>query len=248
MKKLFEIDINEDYRRAIISQYFLMIFTFILSIVVRIHERSIIQFSFLVELLLFTMLFRFYFKAQNHRNYAYWGISFLLLGFLLKNILQYTFMDYNIFILYMAFLALIFLALNCYVMSSPLFYPRVQWWEYDYRYRGELRATIENKNNKFEGRLTDLRRGSGCVEAFEYIELEDSLELEVLIDNKEFILEGQVKTLKQLTPGRPIRYGVKFDLSDLNKKNTYYDLKKIWDENKRVKLRNKFAEIGKNGL
>jgi hypothetical protein len=111
-----------------------------------------------------------------------------------------------------------------------------------------LRATIHNQNAIFEGRLTDLRRGSGCVEAFDYIDLENVISVEVSIDNKIFILDGVLKTLKQLTPGRPIRYGVKFDLTDLTKKNTYYDLKKIWDENKRVKLRNKFAEIGKNGF
>lgn len=243
MKSLFEIDINEDFRRAIISQYFLMIFTFLLSIVVRTHERSVIEFSFLIEIILLVLTFKFYFQAQKNRNYAYWGITFLIAGFLLMNVLHYTFVDYDIFILYISFLATIFLAINSYVMSSPLFYPRVQWWEYDFRYRGDLKTIIRDHYDSYEGRVTDLRRGCGCIEAFRYIQPENTVNLEISIQDKVYILQAIVKTTKQVTPGRPLRYGIKFNLADDNIKSTYLEIKKIWDENKKAKLRNKFLEI-----
>jgi hypothetical protein len=242
MKKIFEIDINEDFKRAIISQYFLMIFTFLLSIVIHTHEKSIINFGFLVEIVLLGLGFKFYFTAQKNRNYAYWGITFLIAGFLIMNVLHYTFVDYDIFILYISFLAGIFLAINSYVMSSPLFYPRVQWWEYDFRFRGDLKTQVETKNKSLEGRLTDLRRGCGSFDIFSYIALDSNVVLKVSIDEKTYLLSGQVKTIKQVTPGRPIRYGVKIDLSDDEVKSTYLDIKKIWDENKKAKLSNKFSE------
>lgn len=245
MRKLFEIDINEDYRRAIISQYFLMTFTFLLSLVVRTYEKSIINFGFIVEVILLVLVFRFYFQAQKHRNYAYWGLSFLLAGYLALNVLHYTFIDYNIFILYISFLAAIFLGINLYVMSSPLFYPRVQWWEYDYRYRGDLKTWIDQGQDQFEGRVTDFRRGSGCVEVFNHLRLDSNINLSIKLNDKVYLINGTVKTVKVVTPGRPVRYGVKFDLSNDEIKSTYMEIVKIWEEMKKAKLRTKFKEITK---
>lgn len=240
MKKLFEIDINEDYRRAIISQYFLMIFIFLMVIVIRAHEKSFLEIGSFVELLIFSLLFKFYFMAQRKRNYAYWGISFILGVYIFINLLHFTFISYDIFVLYISFLAAIFLGINSYVMSSPLFYPRVQWWEYDFRFRGDLKTIVKTVDDVMYARVTDLRRGSGCVEAFEYIELDNLVRLQIKLNETIYEIEGIIKTYKQVTPGRPIRYGIKFDLSDENTKKTYYEIKEIWDEENKVKIRNKF--------
>ncbi|MEX0798983.1 MAG: hypothetical protein WD025_06045, partial [Bacteriovoracaceae bacterium] len=150
MKKLFEIDLNEDYKSSLISQYILMFITLSLSVMVRTHERTFIEFNFILEFSLLIALFNFYFKAQKQRNYSFWGISMLLGLYLLKVILKYTFIDYQIFILYLAFLAALFLFINCYIMSSPLFFPRVQWWEYDFRYRGDLKSFIKLPHKAIE--------------------------------------------------------------------------------------------------
>lgn len=243
MKKTFEIDINEDFKRAIISQYFLMIFTLLLSIVIRTHEKSVIEFSFLVEISLLGFLFKSYFSAQKHRNYAYWGITFIIAGYLLMNVLHYTFVEYEIFILYISFLAAIFLVINSYVMSSPLFYPRVQWWEYDFRFRGDLKAVISIENKKIHGRVTDLRRGCASIDAFKYFSLNSEVLIEIQLNTKTYLLNGTIKTTKQVTPGRPIRYGVKFSLNDESRKHDYIEIKKIWDENKKAKFRNKFTGL-----
>lgn len=243
MKALFEIDINEDYKRAIVSQYFLMVFTFLLSISVRAHEKSIIDFSFLLELTLLVLTFKFYFQAQKKRNYAYWGITFVLASYLLLKILHYTFIDYNIFILYISFLAAIFLSINCYVMSSPLFFPRVQWWEYDFRYRGDLKIIVKDGSTCFEGRLTDFRRGCCSIEVFGHLELDENIKVELDFKDQIFIISGEVKTKKEVTPGRPLRYGVKFDLSESETKSVYNEVKRVWDANKKAKVIHKFSSI-----
>ena len=181
MKKLFEIDINDDFRRAIISQYFLGLFTLILCLATATIDRSVLHLSFYVELFILLGVFKFYFQAQKHRNYAYWTISFLLGLYILMDILIFTFINYDIFVLYISFLASIFLFINCYVMSSPLFFPRVQWWEYDFRYRGDLKSLIRLDEKIFDARLTDLRRNLACVEAFDYIPLQSEIKLETEI-------------------------------------------------------------------
>jgi hypothetical protein len=242
MKKLFEIDINDDFRRAIISQYFLGLFTIILCLTTATIDRSILHLSFYLELFILLGVFKFYFQAQKHRNYAYWTISFLLGLYILMDILIFTFINYDIFVLYISFLASIFLFINCYVMSSPLFFPRVQWWEYDFRYRGDLKSLIRLDDKIFEARLTDLRRNLACVEAFDYIPLGSEIKLETEFEDKIYVLKATVKTSKEIIQGRPIRYGIKFSFDEDNSKEVFKNLLHLWDKNKKVKLRNKFSE------
>ena len=246
MKRIFEFDINDDLRRASITQFALMATIFVLSFSLANIEKRIFDFFTLVELCIMAIIFNFYFKAQRKRNYSYWVISILLVFYLLQAILHYALIEYNLLILYLAFLGSVFLALNAYVMSSPLFFPRVQWWEYDFRYRGDLKAKVFFQNQEFEARLTDLRRLSACIEVFDHLDLEQTVVLVVKIDNEEYSLPGVVKTKKEIIPGRPIRYGVRFQLLDLNKKNQYVALKKFWDKNKQAKIRNKFVKMDKD--
>ncbi len=240
MNRFFEKDINDDFRRAILTQNALLTFLFALSLFSAIAEQKIFNFSYFIELIFLVWGSVFYFKAQRNRNYAYWTISLGVFIYLLLDILHYTFVAGNMFILYLAFLALIFLILNCYTMSSPLFYPRVQWWEYDYHFRGDLKALIRFEGSVMKARLTDYRRYSACVECFDFIPLDSDVFLEVDFDNKNFLLKGKVKTYKGIIAGRPFRYGVKFTFDDVITKDVYLKLLKIWKNNKQVKLRKKF--------
>ena len=243
MKKLFEIDLNEDYKSSLVSQYILMFLTLSLSVMTRGHERTFIEFNFILEFFLLAALFNFYFKAQKQRNYSFWGISLLLGLYLLKIILKYTFIDYQMFLLYPALLAGLFLFINCYIMSSPLFYPRVQWWEYDFRYRGDLKSFIKLGETVIESRVTDLRRDAACVESFERLDLDTTIDLEVEHDNNVYLASATIKTSKEYVKGRPIRYGIVFDLENEKVKNEFNKLKKVWNKNKKVKIRKKFSEL-----
>jgi hypothetical protein len=242
MSKIFELDINDDFRKAILSQAVLMFFVFVLSLITSIQERSVFELSYLVEVVLLSLGFNFYFKAQRHRNYAYWTISLGVFIYLLLDILRYTFIDYNILVLYLGFLSLIFLFINLYVMSSPLFFPRVQWWEYDFRYRGDLKSIIKFDGKQINSRLTDLRRNSACVEGFDFIQLEKDISLEIEFEEKNYVLNGKLKTIRNIVPGRPFRYGIKFDFEKEESKRCYQELLNIWKKNKQVKLRSKFSD------
>lgn len=243
MKKWIDLEVLDEVKRAKILQFFVIIFTALTSFIVSAHEKSTVTFSFAAEVVLFLLLFRFYLKAQENRNYAYWGTSFLLFLFNLRVILYYTFFDYQAVILYFSFLAVIFMSINIYVMSSPLFFPRVQWWEYDFRYRGDLKAAAKVDTDVFNARLTDLRRGSGCIEIFEYLDIGTEVDLRINFEGKNYELTTNVVTRLQAIPGRAYRYGVKALFENEDQKDQYRELKRLWSERIKVKLRNKFQEI-----
>lgn len=247
MKRLFEIDLNEDYKNSIACQFVVMVLTLSISIMVRTHEKTFIEFNFLLEFLLLAALFNFYFKAQKQRNFSYWGITLLIALYLLKVVLKYTFIDYQAFILYPGFLAMFFLGVNTYIMSSPLFFPRVQWWEYDFRYRGDLKSFLRVAGKRIQSRVTDIRRDAACVESFESLDLDARIELEVDFDGIEYKVPATVKTSKEYVKGRPIRYGIEFDLSAPSHKDDFHQLKKVWNNRKKVKIRRKFTELKSNG-
>lgn len=243
MKTFLELDLNEDYKRSQIVQYILGFLTLSLSVLTRTFDQTIIEFGFLFEIIIIFGAFNFYFKAQKNRNYAFWGISALLGLFFLKFLLKYTFVHYNLLILYLTFLAILFLAINCYIMSSPLFFPRVQWWEYDFRYRGDLKSILKIAEKSYKSRITDLRRGAACVESFENIALNEEVTVEYSNHNIYFELVGVIKTSKEIIQGRPIRYGVEFYLRNDREKANYDGLLKVWNSTNRLKIRRKFEDL-----
>lgn len=243
VKTFFELDLNEDYKRSRVVQYVLGFLTLSLSIMTRTIDNAIIEFGFLFEILIIIGAFNFYFKAQKNRNYAFWGISVLLGLFFLKLLLKYTFVNYNLLVLYLTFLAILFLLINCYIMSSPLFYPRVQWWEYDFRYRGDLKSIIKIQEKSYKSRITDLRRGAACVESFENIALNEEVLIEYNNHDSHFELCGVVKTSKEIIQGRPIRYGVEFYLRNDKEKENYNGLLNVWNNTNRLKIRRKFEDL-----
>src|SRR5690606_6656401 len=117
-----------------------------------------------------------------------------------------------------------------------LFFPRVQWWEYDFRYRGDLKIKIKHNGVLFPARLTDLRRSEACVEAFEDLKIKEVCNIEIELDEKVFSINGEIKTKKQIIPGRPLRYGIKIDFISQDQRKNFYELEKLWKNQKKVKV------------
>jgi hypothetical protein len=243
MRKLLEIEIKDEVKKAKVMLYAVGLLTFSLFFLVRTIERSYFDMDFYVELICLIGLVRFYTRAQRNKNYAFWGFSFLIGLYLLKNILYFTFIDYNIFILYFAFMATLFLGVNSYVMSSPLYYPRLQWWEYDFRYRGELKGVCTFNGNDLEARVADLRRNCTSIQVFGNLPLGSRVKLEIPHNDKIYNFSGVVKTSREVIPGRPISYGLMIDNSIDETKTDLTELMKIWKLHKKANLRKKFSDI-----
>jgi hypothetical protein len=131
---------------------------------------------------------------------------------------------------------------NSYLLGSPLYFPRIQWWEYDFRYRGELKAKAFIDKGEFEIRVADLRRGCLSFLSFEKILLGDVVEIKVSFAGTEYAIKGRLKTLREDIPGRPIRYGISLILEEESERKSLQHLKKLWKKNKKAILRRKFSD------
>lgn len=205
-------------------------------------QSSIINFSFVLQVLICFVGFNFYYHALKNLFYSYWNISVFLFVFYLFSLARnYLFSSHDIiFLLY--FFSFILLLFSMYIISSPLYYPRVNWWEYDFRFRNDLEVKVDFANHIYEGRLSDLRRGAGCLELFIDIPVGDEVEMEVSILNQSFILACEVRSRREPIRGRSIIYGVKFQTSDAEGKQRLKLLVNYWKESKMLKMKSKFPQ------
>lgn len=244
--KKLNININDEYGKAIFVFYFQLILHFVLYILVSAVEETFFTLMFFVSFLFWVFIYKFLYNSLSQRNYSFWALSFFIFIYFAKTVFYYTFVSSHIVILYFSFLGMMCLFINAYIMSSPLFYPRVQWWEYDFRYRGDLKIKINYESSSYEARLIDLRRSEASVEAFEDMEIDKRCEIELEFENETYSVIGLIKTKKQIIPGRPLRYGVKISFSTPEQKKKFTYLERLWEEQKKVKVRRKFSDVRNN--
>jgi hypothetical protein len=210
-------------------------------------DKTTLTFGFILEIILISIISHSYRRALVHRNFAFWGLSFMIFLFHLRSLVFYTFAHYSPFVIYLSFISLVFLGILLFYASSPIFFPRIQWWEYDFRYRGDLKGEVikevEGEDKHWEIRLTDLRRFAACVESFESLNPGDEVKIKVYFKNNVYFLPFIIISKKIFIPGRPIKYGLKLASENTSVKSDYLDLKSSWDNSRKVKLREKFSRL-----
>ena len=130
-----------------------------------------------------------------------------------------------------------------YILSSPIYYPRVSWWEYDFRYRDDLRIKVKSNESEFDARLTDLRRYAGCVALFEEVKMGDEIMVTAKVEDISVNLRGQVMSKRRDLIGRPLIYGVKFKFDSRSNRKRYLELVRLWKIEKNSKRKLKFAHV-----
>lgn len=243
MRKLLEIEISDEVKKSHFIQFAVSLLTFALFLMVRATDKSYFNLNFYFECAAIFLLIKFYNRAQRNKNYAFWGFSLLIGIYIVQKLLYFTFVEYHIFIVYFAMLAGVFLFVNAYIMSSPLYYPRVPWWEYDFRYRAELKGEIHFGGKSYPLRLSDLRRNCASIAVFETLPLGSKLSFDIIFNEKTYHLKGTVKTLREVIPGRPITYGVVLEENTEAFRKELNLLKKLWKKKKSANLRRKFEFI-----
>jgi hypothetical protein len=226
---------------------FLTLLQFVLVLVAFIAEalvtQSVLNFSFIFQLGLLLITYNFYYNALTNLFYSYWNIS-LILGIYYLVSLSRNFLVVGHPLIGVVFcISLIFLIISSYIISSPLYYPRVHWWEYDFRFRADIRCFVEIDNQQFRGRLSDLRRGAACLELFQNIHVGHPIQINLEILNQNFTLFAEVRSRRETIVGRSIIYGLKFVNSDLEQRQRLRLLTNYWNESKKIKIRNKFSSI-----
>ena len=196
-----------------------------------------------VRLVFFLWLAKPYYKTIKHRYYTYWTFSALLFVYLLYKVYEqfYVLNNDHIGILYL--LSIMILIIKMYMLSSPIYYPQISWWEYDFRYRDDLKITVKSQDQEMNARLTDLRRQAGCVAMFEELKLGEELIINAALDEDNVLLRGIVMSKRRDVIGRPLIYGVQFKFDSKSNKKRYEGLERLWKKQKNSKRKMKFAHV-----
>lgn len=238
---LIRLNLQNSYDKVkflTLIQFVLVFFAFVAEALV---THSIIYFSFIFQLVLLLFTYNFYYKALANLYYSYWNISFILVIYYLVSMTRNFLVIESPAIGILFFISLILLLFACYIISSPLYYPRVHWWEYDFRFRADIRCMVEIDSHQFRGRLSDLRRGAACLELFSHAHIGQPILINLEILNQNFTLYAEIRSKREPILGRSIIYGVKFTNIDLEQKQRLRLLTNYWHESKKIKIRNKFA-------
>lgn len=194
----------------------------------------------LVEFIFLIVFFRFFHKVIRELYYSYWTFAAFTFLYLFHGLWMALTVIEHTTIFYLNTLGILFLASQAYILNSPIYFPIVNWWEYDFRFRDELNAKIKHKDQTYVARLTDLRRKMGCIVLFEELELGEVVTLE--IDNFESIGELTVEVMSKrlYSAGRPYNYGVRFVFHEDSDDKIYSHLTRIWKTEHRSKLNLKY--------
>ena len=196
-----------------------------------------------VRLVFFLYLSTPYYKTIKHRYYTYWTFSAILFVYILFKINEQFFVAHHEHIGVLYLISCLILILKMYILSSPIYYPRVSWWEYDFRYRDDLRIKVKSNESEFDARLTDLRRYAGCVALFEEVKMGDEIMVTAKVEDISVNLRGQVMSKRRDLIGRPLIYGVKFKFDSRSNRKRYLELVRLWKIEKNSKRKLKFAHV-----
>ncbi len=226
---------------------FLTILQFILVLIAFVAEafatKSVFYFSFIFQTTILLVAYNFYFNALSNLFYSFWNMSLVFaIYYLIAMIRNFTVIEYPM-IGTLFLISLILLSMSCYIISSPLYYPRVNWWEYDFRFRADIKCWAEVDGRQVKGRLSDLRRGAACLELFDHMNIGNQVQISLEVLNQHFTLYAEVRSKREPIIGRSIIYGVKFVNNDLEQKQRLKLLTNYWRESKKIKIRNKFAAV-----
>ena len=222
-------------------KFLMRLFFFLVHLAIMTEFVDHPKFRIGLRLVFFLWLAKPYYKMIKHRYYTYWSFSIVLFFYLLFKVYEqwFTLNNEHIGVLYLT--SIVVLTVKMYLLSSPIYYPQVRWWEYDFRYMDDLKIFIKKGESEYAGRLTDLRRHAGCVAVFEDLKLGEEINISAVLDEDTVLLRGVVMSKRREVIGRPLIYGVQFKFDSRSNKKRYVSLTKMWKKQKNNKRKMKFA-------
>lgn len=203
---------------------------------------------FVVQFIFSIIFFKLYYKSLRDLYYSFWGLSAMLFFYLM-----FTFMlllhQYGLsyFLLGHIFLLGFFWSI-CLLISSPVYYPIINWWEFDFRYRVDLKVFYQPQisltgelGEKIEGRLSDLRREAGCLVLFKLYELSQDGLLYLNFKDQDYQFKVRLITLCEMVPGRGYHYGLKFLSQTVQEQRKLGQIMRYWKIESRKKIKEKFV-------
>ncbi len=203
------------------------------------------SFGSFIKLLVILLFYKMFFKTVQKFYYTYWTFAGLLAIYIAYGISK-SILIYNmptVFIVYL--IAATALIIESYLLYSPIFFPMVNWWEYDFRYRSDVPISVNSETlSMVEGRLTDVRRGAGCVVLFEHLDVGTSISIKInnTFGGSSNEFEGEIMSRRRYSTGRGYNYGVKFKLDNTSVSEHYSNFMAFWRQDRKEKTRKKFKQ------
>lgn len=201
--------------------------------------RFVLNLTFVAQLALLLVSLNFHFRAIRQLFNTFWSLTLMLLIFYFISFTRNALVLDNSLTAFWYCLAFFLLVIAAWQISTPLYYPMVQWWEYDFRFRPDIRVTAKDSNGDFPARLTDLRRGAGCVVMFHAVPVGGTFSIHTDVLSQRFGLKAEVVSRKEPILGRAYTYGVRFDVEDLEQRQRLKLITNYWCESKKMKKRSK---------
>ncbi len=224
-------------------QFLLKSFFFFIHLAIMTEMVANFRVASFLRLVFFLYLSGPYYKTIKLRYYTYWTLSAILFVYLLIKINEQFFELHQNHVGVLYVFAMLILMIKMYILSSPIYYPRVSWWEYDFRYRDDLKITLKKNDETHDARLTDLRRLAGCVALFEELKLGEEIMVNAQVGDESVSLRGQVMSKRRELLGRPLIYGIQFKFDSRRNQKRYRMLEKMWKTEKYSKKKSKFADV-----
>jgi len=242
---LYNLKLKRDFDRVQVLQwvhFFLILFGILLEISVGVASAFVFG-----KIIFFLIFYKLYFQTLKGLLYTYWSFSFFLQLYLIVGMYDGA-IKYEVgSLFYCSLLSMMVLGIQQFILFSPIYYPRVRWWEYDFRYRDDVKIKIKKDGEKkvpqeINGRLTDLRRHAGCVVSFDQFQIGDNLHIYSQGEFKELVLHCEIMSQRIYSIGRGINYGVKFHFKGLEEKRDFLRFCKFWKKERSKKMELKFKE------
>lgn len=184
------------------------------------------------------LIYRSNLEVFNKLQYSFWSfiVGMILFNFWLISSTELVIVQQLSVVSIFLFLAL------ANMMNSPLLYPRITWWEYDFRFRGELKIWAHLEDRCVQGRMTDLRKKAGCVVLFERLLPGEEFDISYQFGKDALLYKVKVITRREAFFGRGYIYGVSFEGVNQTKdeKKKFKRLSRIWRVKRRVKKELKY--------
>lgn len=201
-------------------------------------------FTTIFSLLGLMVFYKLYFKTLSDLYYSFWTFSFITSVVIIYKLYHIIMTQSDLQLFYLYLIAGIILMIQTYILLSPIYYPRVSWWEYDFRYRDDLKVKFKYQEKKHEARLTDLRRNAGCLSSFEEIVVGDKVEISASNGVREFNFYVEIMSKRRYSIGRPSSHGVRFIFNDDYPESEHDEFHNYWVNEKVFKKKTRFKKQG----